>query len=284
MELWVSIFQENAAAAVREFRRLKKQRCGPVLESAFSDVMVKFEKTVQLDVLPGRGPKGVNTTVVENIATAVEEASSKSFPGTVSVSTISHTLDMPYSTDRHIIRKILNFYTYKIQAVQLLKPHDPGIRKTLVLEFLARIAVDDAGPLRMDGAHFHLKRQDLPPVNGKQYGEILTTYVLPTTQQRGCLQGPWVAWLLEHRTHDRKDRARCPVLQNTLRVHTEYVLVKSVGPKVLWAESQGDSRIFPPSSSMAKMWRWRSVVSSSIVPSRNFSELIRTAICMVLKA
>ncbi|GFX75216.1 hypothetical protein TNCV_3171431 [Trichonephila clavipes] len=24
---------------------------------------------------------------------------------------------------------------------------------------------------------------------------------------------------------------------NTLRVHTEYVLVKSVGPKVLWAES-----------------------------------------------
>ncbi|GFU76908.1 uncharacterized protein TNCV_4520641 [Trichonephila clavipes] len=25
---------------------------------------------------------------------------------------------------------------------------------------------------------------------------------------------------------------------NTLRVHTEYVLVKSVGPKILWAESR----------------------------------------------
>ncbi|GFU99583.1 uncharacterized protein TNCV_4083041 [Trichonephila clavipes] len=35
---------------------------------------------------------------------------------------------------------------------------------------------------------------------------------------------------------------------NTLRVHTEYVLVKSVGPKVLWAESrvQGTGEYFPP--------------------------------------
>ncbi|GFV81490.1 uncharacterized protein TNCV_52141 [Trichonephila clavipes] len=37
---------------------------------------------------------------------------------------------------------------------------------------------------------------------------------------------------------------------NTLRVHTEYVLFKSVGPKVWWAESreQGDWRIFPSPS------------------------------------
>ncbi|GFU65643.1 uncharacterized protein TNCV_635661 [Trichonephila clavipes] len=35
---------------------------------------------------------------------------------------------------------------------------------------------------------------------------------------------------------------------NTLRVHTEYVLVKSEGPKVLWAESlvQGTGENFPP--------------------------------------
>ncbi|GFV56019.1 uncharacterized protein TNCV_2266051 [Trichonephila clavipes] len=40
---------------------------------------------------------------------------------------------------------------------------------------------------------------------------------------------------------------------NTLRVHTEYVLVKSVGPRVLWAvaaetTSAGDWRIFPSPS------------------------------------
>ncbi|GFW45634.1 hypothetical protein TNCV_3245721 [Trichonephila clavipes] len=94
---------------------------------------------------------------------------------------------------------------------------------------------------------------------------------------------------------------------NTLRVHTEYGLVKSIGPKVLWhhevstdTTSAGGWRIFPfPSSSTPKLWRWRSVLSPSIVknsnlsqrlwqhsflPFRNFTELNRTVTCMVLKA
>ncbi|GFY06664.1 uncharacterized protein TNCV_3525201 [Trichonephila clavipes] len=38
------------------------------------------------------------------------------------------------------------------------------------------------------------------------------------------------------------------MLPNTLRVHTENLLVKSVGPKVLWAVSrvQGTGEYFPP--------------------------------------
>ncbi|GFV04385.1 uncharacterized protein TNCV_920061 [Trichonephila clavipes] len=42
---------------------------------------------------------------------------------------------------------------------------------------------------------------------------------------------------------------------NTLRVHTEYVLVKSLGPKVLWAESrvQGSGEYFPPLQFHAKI-------------------------------
>ncbi|GFX94170.1 uncharacterized protein TNCV_4292151 [Trichonephila clavipes] len=42
---------------------------------------------------------------------------------------------------------------------------------------------------------------------------------------------------------------------NTLRVHTEYVLVKSVGPKVLWTESrvQGTGEYFPPLQSHGKI-------------------------------
>ncbi|GFW19393.1 hypothetical protein TNCV_1602871 [Trichonephila clavipes] len=73
---------------------------------------------------------------------------------------------------------------------------------------------------------------------------------------------------------------------NTLRVHTEYVLVESVGPKVLWAESrvQGLENISLPFSSMPKLWRWRYVMSQSIAPSENFVELIRAVTCMVLKA
>ncbi|GFT31314.1 uncharacterized protein TNCV_607611 [Trichonephila clavipes] len=42
---------------------------------------------------------------------------------------------------------------------------------------------------------------------------------------------------------------------NTLRVHMEYMLVKSVGPKVLWAESrvQGTGEYFPPLQFHAKI-------------------------------
>ncbi|GFT21324.1 uncharacterized protein TNCV_3816111 [Trichonephila clavipes] len=45
------------------------------------------------------------------------------------------------------------------------------------------------------------------------------------------------------------------VATNTIRVHTEYVLVKSVGPKILWAESrvQGTGEYFPPFQFQAKI-------------------------------
>ncbi|GFS57769.1 uncharacterized protein TNCV_2908821 [Trichonephila clavipes] len=63
-----------------------------------------------------------------------------------------------------------------------------------------------------------------------------------------------LSWWLEHRTPDRNAWDRCPMPQNTLRVHTECVLVKSVGPKFLWAESQvhGTGEYFPPLQSHVK--------------------------------
>ncbi|GFW91453.1 hypothetical protein TNCV_3376191 [Trichonephila clavipes] len=53
---------------------------------------------------------------------------------------------------------------------------------------------------------------------------------------------------LEHQTPDWEVCVRCPTPPNTLRVHTEYVLVKSVDLKVLWDESQvqGTEEYFPP--------------------------------------
>ncbi|GFX96956.1 uncharacterized protein TNCV_1996881 [Trichonephila clavipes] len=51
---------------------------------------------------------------------------------------------------------------------------------------------------------------------------------------------------------------------NTLRVHTEYVLFKSVDPKVLWAESrvQGTGEYFPPLQSHGKILERPSIVPS----------------------
>ncbi|GFW67057.1 hypothetical protein TNCV_4030771 [Trichonephila clavipes] len=91
---------------------------------------------------------------------------------------------------------------------------------------------------------------------------------------------------------------------NTLRLHTESVLIKSVGLKVLWTvvaettSAGGLENISLPFSSMPKLWRWRSVVSPSVVkksdlphrlwqhsffPIGNIPELNRTVTCMVLK-
>ncbi|GFX45165.1 hypothetical protein TNCV_3432131 [Trichonephila clavipes] len=97
---------------------------------------------------------------------------------------------------------------------------------------------------------------------------------------------PWVGWWLEHRTPDQKAWVRCQMPPNTLRVHTEYVLVKSVGPKVLWAKSrvQGTGEFFPHLESHSKIVEMEIGGVPSIVPSRNFAELIRTVTCMVLKA
>ncbi|GFT98150.1 uncharacterized protein TNCV_789641 [Trichonephila clavipes] len=67
------------------------------------------------------------------------------------------------------------------------------------------------------------------------------------------MAGPWVAYWLDLRGPDREAWVRFPMPPNTLRMHTEYVLVKSVGPNVLWAVATeitdaGDWRIFlsPP--------------------------------------
>ncbi|GFW98639.1 uncharacterized protein TNCV_2758181 [Trichonephila clavipes] len=73
---------------------------------------------------------------------------------------------------------------------------------------------------------------------------------------------------------------------NILRVHTEYVLVKSVGPKVLWAVSrvQGVGEYFPPLQSHGKIVE---VEIGGVAIYRPFGEFFRAnSYChmMVLKA
>ena len=56
--LLVKLFYENkgnAAAALREFRRLKNLRKGPLLPQALRRMISRFEKTGDLRVQPGRG-------------------------------------------------------------------------------------------------------------------------------------------------------------------------------------------------------------------------------------
>ncbi|GFW17868.1 uncharacterized protein TNCV_1134681 [Trichonephila clavipes] len=73
---------------------------------------------------------------------------------------------------------------------------------------------------------------------------------------------------------------------NTLRVYTEYVLVKPVGPKVSWTESreQGTGEYSSPLQFHAKIVEVEIGGIAIYHPFGNFSELNRTVTCMVLKA
>ncbi|GFS77760.1 hypothetical protein TNCV_553541 [Trichonephila clavipes] len=115
-----------------------------MLERAFKVTLVKFEKTGQLGILPGRGRKRINTAVVEDITTAIVEEGNESRFTELSADRQFHIpliCPIPLST---FVRKILNFYPCKIQVNQQLKPHDPGTRKTFALEFFVRMAVADS--------------------------------------------------------------------------------------------------------------------------------------------
>ncbi|GBM66694.1 hypothetical protein AVEN_249517-1 [Araneus ventricosus] len=67
--------------------------------------------------LPGRGRKQIPSSSVEDVAISVVEASSQWPHYSVSVPVVSRVLDMPYSAVRKILRRILNFYPYKIKPI-----------------------------------------------------------------------------------------------------------------------------------------------------------------------
>lgn len=150
---------ENASAAIKAFRRQKNLRRGPMTPRALRDMMKKFETTGQLGILPGRGRKPVSSASVEDVATAVVEATSQDPHGVVSVPAISRAVDMPYSTVWQVMRRIVGYYPYKIHSLHQLCDRDAEVRQTFALQFLARMAVDAAWPwniLWTDEAHFYL--------------------------------------------------------------------------------------------------------------------------------
>ncbi|GBM38231.1 hypothetical protein AVEN_118865-1 [Araneus ventricosus] len=103
----------------------------------------KFEESGSSDVKCGRGRKEISSTSVEDVATALQEASSSSL-GTCSARGISRTLVMPVSTVRKISRNILQCYPFIITYVQELVPADLPKREAFALQFLARMEVDNA--------------------------------------------------------------------------------------------------------------------------------------------
>ncbi|GBL91711.1 hypothetical protein AVEN_210653-1 [Araneus ventricosus] len=158
------LFYKNgdcATIALKKFWSLKCLRSGsgPMTAFGLKKMIDKFEESGSFDVKCGRGRKAIASTSVEDVATALQEASSSAL-GTCSARGISRTLDMPVSTVRKILRNILQCYLFKIKHVQELVPADLLKREAFALQFLARMEVDNAWPWNIfwtDQAYFHLQ-------------------------------------------------------------------------------------------------------------------------------
>ncbi|GBN03483.1 hypothetical protein AVEN_146126-1 [Araneus ventricosus] len=89
-----------AAIALQKLRTLKGLRCGSGSMSAFGlkKMIDKFEESGSFDVKCGRGRKPIASTSVEDVATALQEASSNAFE-TCNARGISRTLEMSVSKE-----------------------------------------------------------------------------------------------------------------------------------------------------------------------------------------
>ncbi|GFT35458.1 hypothetical protein TNCV_922721 [Trichonephila clavipes] len=85
----------NHLAALLENRRLKHLQKGPVSRIDLRKIIVKFEDTGDLDVLPKRGRKPVGTESVGEVATSVVENAPGSLYSSTSGRSVSRELEIP---------------------------------------------------------------------------------------------------------------------------------------------------------------------------------------------
>ena len=94
---------------------------GPMTVQSLLKIIQKFEKTGSFDLQSGRGREKIDSTVDEEVATAVQEELSG---GVKTYTGIARTLDRPVSKVHKLLRNILHCYPYKISHVQELFPSD----------------------------------------------------------------------------------------------------------------------------------------------------------------
>ncbi|GBL73767.1 hypothetical protein AVEN_230743-1 [Araneus ventricosus] len=106
--------------ALKKFRTLKGLRSGsgPMTAFGLKKTIDKFEESDAFDVKCGRGRKAIASTSVEDVATALQEASSRAL-GTCSARGISRILDMPVRTVRKITKypAMLSIQNYACSGV-----------------------------------------------------------------------------------------------------------------------------------------------------------------------
>ena len=105
-----------------------------------------MKKTGSFNVSSGRGRKPVSVDQIEKGALQVEDDKTINVHGSTSIRREAEAEDMPHSTVQNIIRRILRYYSYKLQLVQELLPRDFESPHLFSLQFLAYLEVDSKWP------------------------------------------------------------------------------------------------------------------------------------------
>lgn len=144
---------ENAAEAVRIYRRNHKLRRGPCSVRSVRDLVRKFEETGCTCDRPRSGRPSVPVEVVAEVHNTITAGPLHT------ARSVARSLDLPKTTVLRLLRSVLRMFPYRFQRVQMLQSGDEQLRVDFANFFLIRYDEDNRWPLRIlwtDEAHFSL--------------------------------------------------------------------------------------------------------------------------------
>ena len=115
--LLVKLFYQNnnnSAAALREYRRIKGIRRGPLSAVALKNMIRKFELTGDLGIAPGRGRRPVTPQIVEEVTVAMAENAGRNLRSSSSARAVSRQLNILWST----VQKVMQTINYEMVSLQ----------------------------------------------------------------------------------------------------------------------------------------------------------------------
>ncbi|GFQ65973.1 DUF4817 domain-containing protein [Trichonephila clavata] len=117
--LLVKLLYENkgnvcGSASVREFRRRKNLRRGPMATKGIRTMIKRFEETGKLGVQPGRDHKRITPVLVDAVKVAIDIQSQTSEFGGSSAHAVFRQTGYSYSTVRKVLRNMIHYFPYKI--------------------------------------------------------------------------------------------------------------------------------------------------------------------------
>ncbi|GFT33613.1 DUF4817 domain-containing protein [Trichonephila clavipes] len=118
--------EESATIALRKFRVQKNVKSGKGLltPAGLLKLVKRFEETGKLEDRARAGRPCLKEERAPCIAVEMEAIASEAASGTSSAREAARRLDLPLSSVRNILRRILQLYPYKLQSCHELLPAD----------------------------------------------------------------------------------------------------------------------------------------------------------------